>query len=354
MSKHDEKKTEYRENDTRRPFGFRRLSVCLCALALMSFSILIALDGTADSDRLPDPRGDLSVTGYSAGGKLPKEDYIPIIVKKPTEEKEKEKEKEQKKQEETKKEAETKKEETKKEETKEETKKDSSDDAEKAEETVPETAEEENKAEEKKEDAGEETEAEEEEAEEEEEEEIFYFGVESKIGNSILYGATADTKNGYRGTVVPNAGYKLPESITATMSGDAFTGFSYNSLTGEIAAPPSAIRGTISFAGACGVSILPDRYKITASIGHGKATVTEDSTAMALEMMIAPDEDHLRPKSLILISGNKRFNDYTYDAVTGRLTIGSGRISRIMIFGVCPAQAENTKVLDTRRSMPKA
>ena len=181
---------------------------------------------------------------------------------------------------------------------------------------------------------------------------ILYYSIRSQITNSILFGAAADTKNGYTGMLVPNAGYKLPETITAAMNGEEFTRFTYSAATGEIQIPASAVAGNIVFSGSCAASIQPGKYQVIASVGHGKAELTSYSTANPLELTITPDTGYYLPKNLIVISGSRIFTDYTYDSNTGKLTVGSGKVGQLMVFGECSSAAD-IRVLDQKSHMQK-
>ena len=183
---------------------------------------------------------------------------------------------------------------------------------------------------------------------------ILYYSVTSKINNSILYGSSADSQNGYTASIVPNAGYSLPVAITATSDGEPFTDFTYNASTGKIAVAPSAIKGNLVFDGESAPSIQAGKYQIIASIGHGKAEIKKDSTASAMEVVIVPDEGYECPKELIVISGGRRFTDLTYDDESGKLTIGYGKVSRVIISGVCTDTKAIVKYLGERSAIPKS
>lgn len=183
---------------------------------------------------------------------------------------------------------------------------------------------------------------------------ILYYSVTSKISNSILYGTTADTQNGYSATIVPNAGYSLPTAVTATVGDAAFTDFTYNAVTGKITVEPSAMMGDLTFAGECAAAIRAEKYQITASVGHGKAEIRNDSTASAMKVVIVPDAGYACPEELIVISGGKRFTDFTYDDQSGMLMIGYGKVSRVIISGVCINKETSIKYLGGQSAIPKS
>lgn len=182
---------------------------------------------------------------------------------------------------------------------------------------------------------------------------IQYYSVTSKISNSILYGTTADTKSGYSATVVPNVGYSLPTQITATVEGEDFTDFTYDAVTGAITVASSAMTGNLVFSGECAAAIQAEKYRIIASIGHGKAEIRKDSTAAAMEIVIVPDTGYACPTELIVISGNKRFTDFIYDNKSGALAIGYGKVSSVIISGVCASKETSVKYLGEKSAIPK-
>lgn len=185
-------------------------------------------------------------------------------------------------------------------------------------------------------------------------EQIQYYSVTSKINNSILYGTSANTKNGYSATIVPNAGYRLPANVSATAGNGAFTDFTYDAATGKITVGSSAMTGDLIFSGECIAAIQAEKYLITASVGHGKAEVRNDSTASAMEIVIVPNTGYECPEELIVISGSKRFTDFTYDNQSGTLTIGYGKVSKVIISGVCINKATTIKRLGEQNAIPKS
>ena len=183
---------------------------------------------------------------------------------------------------------------------------------------------------------------------------IQYYSVTSKISNSILYGTTADTKSGYRATIVPNVGYSLPTQITATVEGEDFTDFTYDAVTGAITVASSAMTGNLIFIGECAAAIQAGKYQIIASIGHGKAEIKKDSAAAAMEIVIVPDTGYACPTELIVISGNKRFTDFTYDKKSGAFAIGYGKVSSVIISGVCASKETSVRYLGEKNAIRKS
>ena len=183
---------------------------------------------------------------------------------------------------------------------------------------------------------------------------VVNYAVTSKITSCMLYSATADSQTGYLGTLTPNAGYKLPQKLTATMGGAEFTDFTYNATTGVIKVKATAISGDLVFAGSAVPAMQADAYQVTASIGHGSAVVTKGSAAAELEVQIIPADGYSYPQSILVIAGNRSFTDFSYDASTGILRIGSGKVDRIIISGVCMDHSVPVKNLGDRSSVPKA
>jgi len=174
------------------------------------------------------------------------------------------------------------------------------------------------------------------------------------IRNSVLYGAYADTKDGYVGTLKANTGYSLPKTITARMNDQPFEKFTYDQNTGLITVKSSDVHGTLTFSGNCDPSLNASTYKVVSAVGHGKVRVTAGSTASALEAVITPDAGYRYPENIIITAGNKRFTDYSYDPATGTLKISTGRVSGIVIAATCPSESVSGKKLTEQSAVRKS
>ncbi|MCQ3035192.1 MAG: bacterial Ig-like domain-containing protein [Bacilli bacterium] len=68
-------------------------------------------------------------------------------------------------------------------------------------------------------------------------------------GCSLDVAATFDFDSAFSATLVANAGYELPESITMTVGGESFTDFTYNNQTGAISIAAGKVNGALVITG---------------------------------------------------------------------------------------------------------
>lgn len=171
------------------------------------------------------------------------------------------------------------------------------------------------------------------------------FAVSSTIQNAVLYGSTANSLRGYSGQLHANTGYALPSQITATMGGESFSQFSYNPGNGKITVPGGIITGDLVFSGVSGAAISAGSYCVIGTIGHGSLEYSKTKVTKTLEVQIRPHDGYGYPEHVIVISDGKWFDDYSYDEDTGKLRIGSGKVTTVVVSAVCPMNSTVVKEL---------
>ena len=157
------------------------------------------------------------------------------------------------------------------------------------------------------------------------------FDVTLPTGNITASGAnTATTGTNYTATLSPENGYGLPETITVTIGGTAYTGYTYNKTTGVVTIPGAAITGNIVIS-ATAVE-LPDTYNVTLPTGNitatGETTATEGvdytATLKAADGYVLPDTITVKVNGIVI-------TDYEYNKTTGVITIPAITVSGAIV-----------------------
>ncbi len=157
------------------------------------------------------------------------------------------------------------------------------------------------------------------------------YSVTLPTGNITASGAnTATTGTNYTATLSPENGYGLPETITVTIGGTAYTGYTYNKTTGVVTIPGAAITGNIVIS-ATAVE-LPDTYNVTLPTGNitatGETTATEGvdytATLKAADGYVLPDTITVKVNGITI-------TDYEYNKTTGVITIPAITVSGAIV-----------------------
>ena len=147
--------------------------------------------------------------------------------------------------------------------------------------------------------------------------------------NLTVTGATTATEGeNYTATLAAKEGYLLPETITVTIGGVAYTGYTYNSTTGAITIPAACVTGAIVIS-ATAVEIPPTIYNVTLPTdanlevtGATTATESEDYT-----VTITAKEGSAVSGEIIVEIGGVKYTGFTYNAETGVLTIPAAAVT---------------------------
>lgn len=143
----------------------------------------------------------------------------------------------------------------------------------------------------------------------------------------------------YVTTLIPNAGYKLPETIIVKSSGAEISDYSYNKLTGKVVVESAAIIGDIEII-ADGIvvknSVVNNLTNMTsngddyvyASQGNYKATLTANG-------------EYRLPKNIKVKVDGVKIEEYTYNNVSGEVVIES------------PAITGDIEIIGTAVAIPK-
>jgi len=174
-------------------------------------------------------------------------------------------------------------------------------------------------------------------------EELIQFNVVSKITNCVLYGSKADYKDGYIGTIKPNAGFALPEKIFATMNEEPFGKFTYDNKTGVIKINGFVVEGELKFSGDGVLSLESGYFNMLSVVSNGKASILDYSPESSIEIIITPNEGYNLPENILITSNNTRFLDFKYDSFTGIITIGSDKVRDIIIAAECSVTSVTMK-----------
>ena len=139
----------------------------------------------------------------------------------------------------------------------------------------------------------------------------------------------------YTATLVPSAGYDLPDSITVTVGGATISGYTYEKTTGKLTIPADKVTGNIT------VSVTPviKTYTVTFSgsnyTENGAATVTYNTAYTAT---LTPAAGYALPASITVQVGGTTISGYTYSASTGELTIPADKVAGNISISVTPTK----------------
>lgn len=154
------------------------------------------------------------------------------------------------------------------------------------------------------------------------------YSVTLPTGNITASGSnTATTGTNYTATLSPQNGYGLPETITVTIGGTAYTGYTYNKTTGAVTIPGAAITGNIVIS-ATAVE-LPDIYTVTFPTdvnitATGDVTVTENT---GYTVTLAAKAGYELPSAITVTIDGETVNNFTYDSESGVVTIPAAAVT---------------------------
>lgn len=119
--------------------------------------------------------------------------------------------------------------------------------------------------------------------------------------------------------LIPDAGYRLPETIAVTGANGAITGVVYNSTSGEVKIPKVKEALTVT-AVAKAIPTYAVEFQLTDVTTDWKedAVVQEEGT---LRCALKAKKGFLLPTSITVTMGGVAYKDYTYDAKTGKVEV---------------------------------
>lgn len=119
--------------------------------------------------------------------------------------------------------------------------------------------------------------------------------------------------------LIPDAGYRLPETITVTGTNGAITGVVYNATSGEVEIPNVKEDLTVT-AVAEKIPTYAVEFQLTDVTTDWKedAVVQEGGT---LSCTLKANTGFLLPTSITVTMGGVAYQDYTYDASTGNVEV---------------------------------
>ena len=137
----------------------------------------------------------------------------------------------------------------------------------------------------------------------------------------------------YSGKLTQNTGYDLPSTISITVGGSNYTGFTYNSSTGAISISGSAVTGDIVISG----TTTKKTYSITNNIANTMLAPLGANTAthgVAYSGTLSANDRYNRPVSISMTIDGKNYTNFTYTSSTGAISIpGSEVTGEIIISG---------------------
>lgn len=119
--------------------------------------------------------------------------------------------------------------------------------------------------------------------------------------------------------LIPDAGYRLPETITVTGANGTITGVVYNATSGEVKIPNVKEALTVT-AAAEKIPTYAVEFQLTNVTTDWKedAVVQEGGT---LSCTLKAKTGFLLPTSITVTMGGVAYQDYTYDASTGKVEV---------------------------------
>ncbi len=160
------------------------------------------------------------------------------------------------------------------------------------------------------------------------------------VSASVENGSTTAPETATEGedvsfTVSANEGYKLPESITVTVNGEAITGYTYNAETGEVLIPGEKVTGNIVVTAAC--VYVPKTFTVSASVENGSTTAPETATeGEDVSFTVSANEGYKLPESITVTVNGEAITGYTYNAETGEVLIPGEKVTgNIVVTAAC-------------------
>lgn len=101
------------------------------------------------------------------------------------------------------------------------------------------------------------------------------YTVTNSVTNASITPLTATHGTAWSGTLTPNTGFTRPTSITMTIGGTNFTGFTYNPADGTILIPAASVTGNIEIFGA---AVPPLSGTVNLEINPATGEVTASAT----------------------------------------------------------------------------
>lgn len=119
--------------------------------------------------------------------------------------------------------------------------------------------------------------------------------------------------------LIPDAGYRLPETIAVTGANGAITGVVYNSTSGEVKIPKVKEALTVT-AAAKAIPTYAVEFQLTdvTTDWEEDAVVQEEGI---LRCTLKAKTGFLLPTSITVTMGGVDYKDYTYDAKTGKVEV---------------------------------
>ena len=157
------------------------------------------------------------------------------------------------------------------------------------------------------------------------------YEVTLPTGNIVATGNATVTENvEYTATLKATDGYLLPDTITVTIGGEAYTGFTYSKSTGVVTIPAAAVTGdiVISATAVAEPPAEPEVYDVTLPTGNivatGNATATENVEYTATLKAV---DGYLLPDTITVTIGEETYTGFTYSKSTGVVTIPAAAVT---------------------------
>jgi len=138
----------------------------------------------------------------------------------------------------------------------------------------------------------------------------------------------ATEKVPYETKLVPNEGYKLPETVTVTVAGKPVSEATYDPTTGTVTVPAEKVTGPIVIAGTAPKK--PATYDVTNKVDHTTPTTPEKATEKApYETKLVPEDGYKLPETVTVKVGDKTLDpkEFTYDPETGKVTVPADKVT---------------------------
>ncbi len=138
----------------------------------------------------------------------------------------------------------------------------------------------------------------------------------------------ATEKAPYETKLVPNEGYKLPETVTVTVAGKPVPEATYDPTTGTVTVPADKVTGSIAIEGTA--PRKPATYDVTNKVDHTTPTTPEKATEKApYETKLVPEDGYKLPETVTVKVGDKTLDpkDFTYDPETGKVTVPADKVT---------------------------
>ncbi len=166
------------------------------------------------------------------------------------------------------------------------------------------------------------------------------FKVTPVMENLEFDGArTCDVSEDYQAVIRAMRGYGLSESIDVTIGGEQTDDYQYDPNTGEVAISKNAIRGDVVIAATGRVKDYPVHAEVKnlSFEGDSKGNIKNEYTGE-----LSPEPGYRLPDSISVKVGEDPLarEDYSYDAITGKVVIPKGKIMDDVLIQAAAAEVK--------------